>query len=371
MIDSKRLVDEVFNFIIKHFGNSLRKRMYLLKSMCRVEEKYGDDFISYNCRPKSGDNYIINKEVGEDLNEKCAIVIQGPILIENDFTIETAKLYKNMYPKQSIIVSTWKDADLNSIKKLKDLNVEVVLNDPPKTTGLGNINYQILSTMGGINRAKELNCEYILKTRTDQRIGMPGFLNYFLCLLDLYPISNNKCTAKKRLVVTPGIVGGIMFIPYMLSDFLYFGTIEDVSRLFNMELDPLNMTRSERDIWTSKLITNSTVYNYYKKTAPELRIIKNYIENYTDIDPDGSVKSYWKFVKEYAITLGMQDIDLYWRKYDIYEESEVTKIYPRDDSKDKNYRYIWNFANWLMLYSGKIKYNTKFETYKNKLIIEQ
>lgn len=366
MINLKRVINVFFETIVKCGPKNPKSKRYLLKSMCMALEKSTNEYISYNCRPKAGD-YVINKSVEKELNEKCAIILQGPILKEDNFTIEVAKFYKNMYPNQYVIVSTWKDSDKDTIEKLKKLNIEVVLNETPKTTGLGNINYQVLSTRGGIERAKELKCDYILKTRTDQRISMPNFLSYFLGLLDMYPLGIDKGKAEKRLITISGIMGANMFIPYMLSDFIFFGTTKDIDNVFSMEEDPLDMSRSEREELINKLINSSaSMYDFYEKTAPESRIIKTYIDKYTNIKADGSNKSYWDFVKNFAITLSMRDIDLYWRKYNIYEESEVTKIYARNDDENKNFLYIWNFARWSMLYSGRIMYRSEFEDYRNQ-----
>ena len=254
------------------------------------------------------------------------------------------------------------------MKKLKELDIEVVLNKAPETTGLGNVNYQVLSARGGLKRARELKCDYVLKTRTDQRISMPNFLSYFLGLLDTYPLERKSEKIENRLIITSGIIGANMFIPYMLSDFLFFGTINDVDKVFDLEQDPLDTNRSEREELTNKLFDNASIEDFYEKTAPESRIIKTYIDKYTDIDADGSLKSYWDFIRDYTVILSIRDMDLYWRRYNIYEESEITKIYARDDDESKNYRYIWTFANWSMLYSGRFIYNPELELYKNQIM---
>ena len=366
MINLKKLVSLFFQIIISGAKSPDSKR-YFLKYMCVALEKSTNEYISYNCRPKIAD-YVINKKIEKKSDKKCAIIMQGPILKEDNFTIEAAKFYKKMYPEECIIVSTWEDTEEDIVKKLKELDIEVVLNKAPETTGLGNVNYQVLSARGGLKRARELKCDYVLKTRTDQRISMPNFLSYFLGLLDTYPLERKSEKIENRLIITSGIIGANMFIPYMLSDFLFFGTINDVDKVFDLEQDPLDTNRSEREELTNKLFDNASIEDFYEKTAPESRIIKTYIDKYTDIDADGSLKSYWDFIRDYTVILSIRDMDLYGRRYNIYEESEITKIYARDDDESKNYRYIWTFANWSMLYSGRFIYNPELELYKNQIM---
>ena len=49
------------------------------------------------------------KEFIHDDVEDVGIVIQGGLVYENDYTIYTAKLYRQWYPKIPIIISTWKN----------------------------------------------------------------------------------------------------------------------------------------------------------------------------------------------------------------------------------------------------------------------
>ena len=93
------------------------------------------------------------------------------------------------------------------------------------------MNFQVVSSMSGIEYLENQNCEYILKTRSDQRICKPHFLGFFLCLLKQFPAQNNN--GMKRLVVTQGMVGGVMLKPFMITDFLYFGETAVVKAIFD------------------------------------------------------------------------------------------------------------------------------------------
>ena len=50
----------------------------------------------------------------KDRSDDTAIMLQGPIVKENDFTYETIKLYQNNFPNAKIILSTWRNESIRS-----------------------------------------------------------------------------------------------------------------------------------------------------------------------------------------------------------------------------------------------------------------
>lgn len=370
-IDIRDIVDKLTLMMFKLSGKNEKVKNYIMKSMCKAFEKTNFDYVSYIKRPKRASQLVINT-VLNNCEDKVAIVIQGPIRDEDDFTIETIKLYKKMYPKIDIIISTWIDISEKQLEKIKKLDVHLVINEKPIYSGLGNMNYQIISSREGIKMARSLGCSYVLKMRSDQRIYKDNFIELFLGLIEQFPISdkNKKIKQIKRLIMFQGTVGGSMFIPYFLADFLFFGYIEDMEKLFDVKLDKLNMTSSDREKWLDEMIGEINVGDYYKKTAPEIKIIENYIENNSSIKLCFTVEQYWQFVKDYLITVGWDDIDLYWPKYGVYEENRKKHTYETKDSSDRYLRYNWNFSNWFCLYSDKLKYSKEVEKYKENIYVD-
>ena len=59
------------------------------------------------------------------------IVMQGSLKLEENFTYETLKIYQKNFPNCPKILSTWKTEDAEEIQKIKDLGVNILLNDPP------------------------------------------------------------------------------------------------------------------------------------------------------------------------------------------------------------------------------------------------
>ena len=95
-----------------------------------------------------------------------AIIIQGPLDLKHNFTFETLKYYKLNYDC-TIILSTWEEKIIKFLNEIKKLDIEVLINKKPNTSGWGNINYQTLSTYNAIKHAKLLGKKYVAKTRTD------------------------------------------------------------------------------------------------------------------------------------------------------------------------------------------------------------
>lgn len=164
--------------------------------------------------------------------ESFAIVMQGPIRVEDDFTMETVKYYRTLYPKAGIIVSTWNDENPEVLKKIKAAGADVLLCEKPSSGGHLNINYQLKNSREGILDAQKKGFQYIAKTRTDQRISRPFIFEYMINLLKQYP--SGEPQKQKQRLVTLSMNYGNMFYPYFMSDFFYFGTADEMVRCLRL-----------------------------------------------------------------------------------------------------------------------------------------
>lgn len=359
----EKFTDFFFSIVTK------KDRQYadvLIRDCCMSYEKQTGDYCSYRKRSGSSEDLIVHSGMLSNMSD-VAIVMQGPLILENHFTLNTVKLYKCYYPECMVIVSTWKDSNRNEIDSLKTAGAEIVLNTAPNVFGLGNMNFQIVSTRGGIQCAADAGARYILKTRSDQRIYKPHMLEYFKALIEQFPIKKKTESAKQkeRIIAVQTTVGGGMFIPYFIADFLYFGTVQDIRNLFDIELDMSpNRTKDERRIWLRDLLSsNPRIRDYYNATAPEIKIVKNYIKKYITENLEDTVKGYWDFVGNYLITVSWDDIGLFWPKYDRYNESNLFRTYSENDNTDLYLQYNWTFQNWLLVNQGIFKYKPEFEKY--------
>src|SRR3989338_8302443 len=96
-------------------------------------------FITFHTRPIfTARMPYKGKETAEDA--LCAIIIQGPIRREDNFTLETVKLYRQHYPAATVILSTWEDEDVSTFEPLRDGRFKIVLGKKPSYNGTGNVN---------------------------------------------------------------------------------------------------------------------------------------------------------------------------------------------------------------------------------------
>lgn len=308
--------------------------------------------LAYRKIPKKYDEIPV---LDYQTNISYAIVMQGPIRTEENFTLTTVNYYKRTFPQAHIIVSTWDDESKDIIEQLEKAGAYVVLNSKPTCTGTLMVNYQLVNSLGGIKKAAELGAEYIAKTRTDQKICRLHFLDYCKALLQNFPNQSNGSQENDR-IITLSMTYGNLFYPYLISDFFYFGKTSDMLKLFSIPLD----TR-ERYI---KIKKNATRREFSRlMIAPEVYIMKNYflLLGYAG---DDTIKDYWTGVKNNLVCISMKDLDIVWPKYeDRYRMHHYYGNYFEDDSREKLKTENFDFENWINLYSGILQYRPEYEKY--------
>ena len=266
-------------------------------------EKHSNYFNTYWSRPKK--SIEINYTTKAISFKNVGIVIQGPLLLKDNFTVETVKLYKKNYPECPVIVSTWKNEDNNTLNNIKSLGAVVVVSDYPEIQGHERVNYQKRSSLLGIKKAKKLGCEYVLKTRTDQRIYANNVMEYFKDLVEQFPLKI-KTRANKRIICCS--LSTIKNRLYNISDMLLFGDIDDMELYFN----PCDAPNTESGL---KIYDEKKEQVKWAKTRPgEIYFSTNYIENcghklkWTYQDSD-----YYR--NQLFIVVDSEAIDLFWPKY--------------------------------------------------------
>ena len=345
-------------FLNKVFAFKPDRRIEVLEQnmiqMCKISEKYSDYFFSYRVRPTKTERILV--ALDDNTSEQSAIVMQGPIMLEREFTFETIKLYKKLYPKACIIVSTWYDESQYVIEKIKDLGVTVVLSQKPVFAGHGNINYQLDNTKAGVLKAKEMGAKYICKTRTDQRIYHPNFMEYMINLIKAFPNDNSdfKQTQEARIICL-GMEYGNMFYPFFMSDFMYFGTTKDICQLFETTHD-LRTDVPKCDGETRRTCAS-------ENRVAEIQILRQYIDRMGG-NTECTIKSYWNFVKNHLICINKDEIGLYWPKYFVRYTEHVRNGHYHIKEQDGEFKcYNWDFINWFNLYSGTLIYREEYEKY--------
>lgn len=253
--------------------------------------------------------FIFNKS---DSKKKVGIVIQGPIIKEDNFTYNTIKLLLENYKNTKIILSSWRNEDKKEIEKIKRMGIDILLNDFPKN-GLENLNLQIVSTYNGIKYLEKKKVDYILKMRTDQRIYQNNIITFFLNLLDIYPVLN--CSKQIKRII--GIdINTCKYIPFSFSDMLQFGSIEDMKKMWSIKLTTKRFTKKDREN------LNPSIKEMEKYKNCEMLLCETFLKK-TDFKCEYSLISYYKALQERFLVVDGEMIGLYWFKYNSLNNSSI------------------------------------------------
>lgn len=297
----------------KYYSGTLRMLSYLK-----------DSFITYHTRPRVAKD-VKTQPVLSDINKRVAIVIQGKLMSKYNFTLESVRLYKRLYPDSKIIVSTWSNEPSEQIVALKKEGVEVILNDIPNPlTGFCNNNLQRISSINGILKAKELGVEYVLKCRTDQRFYERDIFNFLIRLQKIFPL-RLSCEAKERIITFS--LGTFSTRMYNWSDMFTFGTLNDVERYYSCPND---------DSEHGKKLEFSDTKELCMHRPGEIYFTSHYIES-LGFDLMWTFEDSDYYMRELAIVIDSDMIDLFWPKYNRrenvwrrYDDFHLKPVYFKD-----------------------------------------
>ena len=319
----------------------------LLMPFTEAVEDKSNCYVTYNLVPKCANeqnDWLYYASVNS--KEHC-IVIQGPIAKENDFTLETVKYYGKIYPNVLVIVSTWENEDKQYLKQFEsEKNCKVVLNKPPTNPGTGNVNYQILSSLGGVKEAEQYEKKYVLKTRSDMRITAVGVLEILQQYISEYAVADVLREKQKQRLV---FFNAFLFHPYHASDFFCFGTTQDIIDYYDVEL---NQGKRENNM-ADKMIANQWSYrDLYNNPNGENEICIKYFRK-----KNGSTKcdlnEWWSVLSQSVVSLPLSILKPIWIKYDYnHEESNFYITFRRKlMGGDKIDNTKVDFSMWLDMYN--------------------
>ena len=303
---------------MKHF------RYAVVSWFLRMLEFCTGRFITFHTRPMYADGVVLDAgEIAGDYSE-YAIVMQGGLVTDYDFTLETLRLYKRYYPGASLILSTWEGEDNKMIEEVRSEGIEVLLNQKPEHTGPRNVNLQIVSATAGIRRAAETGRKYALKTRTDMRLYNHSALRFLRATLTHFPFREKGIRQKGRLVSIFGSVRKWYFAP----DILVFGYTEDVRAYFDAPLVADTVSTLFLGVALAPFVPEQYFLTaFLKKVGYPLR--------YTHHDS-------LRVQAKHMVVLDQESLDWYWYKYDRHLEYRHLSYRRR--------KRIMGFPEWFTLY---------------------
>lgn len=302
-----------------------------------MQEQEDEAFITFHERPKSAG---VIGTWSDRVRQRChaCIVVQGPLMKENEFTLESVKLYKKHFPSTQIIVSTWDDEDRERIKAIEAAGALAVLNKKPENPGPANVNMQIISSKAGVLKAKGLGAEYIIKSRTDQRFFAPNVIEFLSEVHAMFPPKQGFRQEGRIIGVS---LDTFKYRPYGISDMFTFGLADDMVRYWSPDLDQRkrdceNLNQSEWNIVEFARFKFGEVYfaaEYLSSIGRELK---------------WTLEDSWRAYADHFVIVDKESIDLYWNKYNRSKENR----YLRYDNIRTDQELT--FREWLLLNRSQV-----------------
>ena len=320
-----------FDFFKNNLNKKIEHQSIIDKESGFVIDNTKNNYLTFHLRPKKAENF--NLESTCKIDEKIAIIIQGPIQEKFDFLKNTLEIYKKIFKNSIIIISTWKSEDIEKINTLKDENIYILFNDEPEKSQ-SNIDHQIFSTNIALKFAINHNAKYSIKTRADVRINKSNLETFFISLIKTFPVKSNSLI-KSRIVV-PSLIT-FKFRIFSLSDIVMFGETNDLLQYFDLELFRDGLKKFDLD--EKKLLKNET------PVVAEIFLCARFI-NKLDNSISWNLESWWDSLKNYFCIIDNSSLDLFWHKYDWNYEYRYIRTY-----SDKFARAV-DFQDWLSLYNN-------------------
>jgi len=322
----KKWVINFLSFILKQFLKIVPPAV-VQKNILNIAnnlETYSNSFFSYHLRPKIAKDITLTNNKNYS---NIGIIIQGPLVFEQNFTLETVKLYKKFFKNAIIVISTWEGENNDYVNIIRNEGIFIVLNKKPEKSGALNSNYQIVSTLAGLRLLETKGVEYLLKTRSDQRIYNYQSIELFQKLIHNYPAINSF---QKNRIISINLTT-LKYMPYALGDMCMFGSLSDLINYWNIELENRELDR--------EVTVGLSIKELTKLNVAETFYCTQYL-NKIGFPTLISINNSWKAYRELFIVVDYTSVDLFWYKYN--REFEYKYRFYQENSFE-----LFKYIDWL------------------------
>jgi hypothetical protein len=269
---------------------------------CALARRADDNFFTYDIWPKRFAGATTFSAVSRHTG-LVGIVIQGPVIREDAFTFETIRRYNTCFPDALVILSTWEGMTDERELLRHQLRCELVVSKQPANPGPANINLQLESTARGLELAARASCDYILKTRTDQRFYHEDLLHYLRTIQDQFSLSGASISyLSSRLIISS--LNTFKYRPYGISDMFMFGRAADVIKYWTTEPDARESVNAEP----------LTFGEHAKQRYAECYVSASFFEG-VEIELDGTVQQSLELIAANFVVLDSAQLKQFWPKY--------------------------------------------------------
>lgn len=320
-----------FDFFITNLNKKIEHQSIIKNEPGFIINLVKKNYFTYHLRPKFSVDF--NLESTCKINDKIAIIIQGPIKEKFDFLKNTLEIYKKIFKNSIFIVSTWESENEKLINSLKNDSTFIIFNkEPPKSQS--NINHQIISTNKALKFAAQKGAKYSLKSRADVRINKNNLESFLTALSITFPVKKNNLIQSR--IIVPSLIT-FKFRIYSLSDIVMFGQTRDLLMYFDDETFENGLKNFGLD--KENLLKNET------PIIAEIFLCSRFVSK-LDKNISWTLDGWWKSLKDYFCIIDNSAMDLFWYKYDWNYEYRFLRTY-----SDRFSRAI-DFQDWLSLYNN-------------------
>ena len=266
---------------------------------------------------------------------KPSIVIQGPILEDAEFTLETVRLYRMIHPQAIIVVSTWADQSTEVLSQIESLGAMVVKSEQPVWAGQQNMNLQIVSSRTGLNLAKKAGATHAIKTRSDQRLCAPDILEYLLSIQKIFPLRDTGLQNQRLVAMS---LGTVRYRMYGVGDLFLFGEINDMLKYWS---PPLDIRKFEADKIHFRNLREFALWRIC-----EVYFCTEFLKC-TGWNIEWTLEDYWRMLVARFCVIDSTSVDLMWPKYSNREFGPWSGYRAQERGLTE-----LGFRDWVSLYAG-------------------
>lgn len=311
----------------------------LFRLAVRKRHRHGDEFLTFHTRPKRAADLARWSDHRPDL-PTVAVVLQGPLLLADDFTVETIRLYHKTFPGCPLIVSTWEGEDSAAVARVREAGADVLLNPKPKLAGPANINLQLTSALAGIQRAAGLGAAFVLKSRTDHRFYAANIPALLVRLIQEFPVRGGSEQTGRLVHLS---LGSSKYTMYSLSDMFVFGRTADMVTFWSAprKCGTMPVWRTIGDIARDRC-------------TPEVYLATEFLGR-IGRPLAWTIADSWDAYADHFCVVDAAAVDLFWPKYGFDHEHRFRRYDGVYTDKELT------FAEWLNLYVGRANKGSGFE----------
>lgn len=297
--------------------------------------KFDDFFVTLYLRPKNPTKQTWFSETGQD--ERIAIVLQGPLISEGNYTYRTAQAYRSWFPNSPIVFSTWDNENAADLEAIRKLGCHVLtsqsgdFSEREAERGQTNVNRQMRTSHSGLLVAKDLGAEFALKTRSDQRICNPQAVRALPGLMETFRVGPD-INQLGRIVVTS--LNTFALRLYGLSDMFMFGFLDDLIEYWDGTLDKRATVSPE-----------GTLRQYAQQRIAEVFFASSFLERKGEV-LEWTLAHYWSQLSRRFLVVDSAFVDQHWPKYTDIENRWAW----RNDPKFVEV----TFATWIAIREGRL-----------------